>query len=200
MLIENKYSGGAEKAKKKAEELRATVAAATTNEARDDAMVKAMSQSRDFTDVGDGVYYARGEMKDTFEQAAFSLPLYGVSEVIEVDGGYTFVMRLPKVQSYLEKNLESLKTKSYFLVLNEKLDKWLAENSLEMTAFGKSLDPTALEAIEPDGGEGIFTVIWVGGVVVGVLATVWVARVLLLRRSLKKGKLPAKKSTRNGAK
>ena len=196
VLIENEYSGGAEKAKQKAEALRATVAAAATDAARYDAMVEAMAQSRDFTDVGDGVYFARGEMESVFEDAAFALPLYGVSEVIEVDGGYTFVMRLPKVQSYLEKNLESLKTKSYFLELNEKLDVWMEAHTLELTAFGKSLDPTALEVIEPDGGEGIFTVIWVGAVVVGVLGAVWVARVLLLRRSLKKAKLPAKKSTR----
>ncbi len=200
VLIENKYSGGAEKAKQKAEALRATVAAATTDESRDAAMIKAMAQSLDFSDVGDGLYFARGEMKDAFEEVSFSLPLYGVSEVIEVDGGYTFVMRLPKVQSYLEKNLETLKTKSYFLVLNEKLGKWMDSHTAELTEFGKSLDPTALEVIEPDGGEGIFTVIWVGAVVVGVLVTAWVVRVLLLRRSLKKGKLPMKKSTRNGSK
>lgn len=194
VFIESVYSGGEEKAKQKAEALRATVAAATTDDARNNAMLEAMKESRDFTDVGDGLYFARGEMEKSFEQAAFALPLYGVSEVIEVEGGYTFLMRLPKVDSYLQKNLETLKTKTYFIVLNEKLDKWLAENPLEMTSFGESLDPTALEEIVPDGGEGIFTVVWIGGAVAVALIGVWVTRVLLLRRKLQKQKLPAKKS------
>ena len=193
VFIESKYSGGAEKAKKKAEDLRATVAAASTDEARNAAMLDAMSESRDFTDIGDGIYFARGEMEKSFERAAFDLPLYGVSEVIEVEGGFTFIMRLPKVESYLKENLSTLKNKTYFIVLNEKLDKWLSENPLTLTSFGESLDPAALEAIEPDGGEGIITVIWIGAAVVLLVVGVWVMRVLLLRRKLKKAKLPAQK-------
>ena len=193
VFIESAYSGGDEKAKQKAEALRAVVAAATTDAARNDAMLEAMKESRDFTDVGDGLYFARGEMEKSFEQAAFDLPLYGVSEVIEVDDGYTFLMRLPKVDSYLEKNLETLKSKSYFIVLNDKLDAWLAQNPLKMTSFGESLDPCALEAIEPDGGEGIFTVIWIGAIAGALLVGVWVVRVLLLRRKLTAAKQVQKK-------
>ena len=193
VFIESEYSGGDEKARAKAEALRATVAAATTDEARNAAMLDAMSESRDFTDIGDGIYFARGEMEKSFERAAFDLPLYGVSEVIEVEGGFTFIMRLPKVESYLKENLSTLKNKTYFIVLNEKLDKWLSENPLTLTSFGESLDPAALEAIEPDGGEGIITVIWVGAAVVLLVVGVWVMRVLLLRRKLKKAKLPAQK-------
>jgi len=196
VFIESDYSGGAEKAKKKAEDLRAVVAAATTDEARNDAMLEAMMESRDFTDVGDGLYFARGEMEKSFEEAAFALPLYGVSEVIEVDGGFTFLMRLPKVESYMQEHLETLKGKSYFITLNEKLDAWLADNPLKLTSFGESLDPVSLETIEPDGGEGIFTVIWVGVAVVVLFLGVWVTRVLLLRRRLRAKKLPVKKNTR----
>ena len=47
--------------------------------------------------------------------------------------------------------------------------------------------------IEPDGGEGIITVIWIGAAVVLLVVGVWVMRVLLLRRKLKKAKLPAQK-------
>ena len=191
VFIESDYSGGAEKARAKAEALRATVAAATTDAARDDAMREAMMESRDFTDIGDGVYFARGEMEKNFEKAAFDLPLYGVSEVIEVEGGYSFIMRLPKVESYLEDNLSTLKNKTYFIVLNEKLDKWLAENPLKMTSFGENLDPAELEEIQPDGGEGIFAVIWIIAVVAVLVIGVWVTRVLLLRRKLTKSKLPA---------
>lgn len=202
VLIESDYSGGAEKAKKKAEELRAKVAAATTDEARYSAMLEAMSASRDFTDVGDGIYFARGEMEKSFEDAAFALPLYGVSEVIEVESGYTFIMSLPKEESYLQKNLSTLKNKTYFIQLNERLSKWLEQNPLQMTALGKSLDPAALESIEADGGEGVIAVIWVAVALVVVLVGVWVVRVLLLRRRLKKGKLPvrAKKARKKSGK
>ena len=193
ILIESDYSGGAEKAKKKADTLRAKVAAAATDAERSKAMLEAMSESRDFTDVGDGIYFARGEMEENFEQAAFALPYYGVSEVIEVEGGYTFLMRLPKEESYLQKNLETLKNKTYFIRINEKLSKWLAENPLQMTDFGKSLDPAALEVIEADGGESVIAVIWVAVAAAVVLIGVWVTRVLLLRRRLKKGKLPVRK-------
>lgn len=194
VLIESNYSGGAEKAKQKAETLRAKVAAAATDEARYSAMLEAMSESRDFTDVGDGIYFARGEMEASFEEAAFALSLYEVSEVIEVEGGYTFIMRLPKEESYLQNNLTTLKNKTYFIVLNEKLDQWLEKNPLTLTSFGESLDPTALEVIEADGGEGIFAVIWIAVGVTVLLVGVWVVRVLLLRRRLKKAKLPVRAS------
>ncbi len=195
VFIESDYSGGDEKAKQKAEALRATVAAKATDAERNDAMLEAMKESRDFTDVGDGLYFARGEMEKKFEKAAFDLPLYGVSEVIEVENGYTFLMRLPKVESYLQKNLEVLKNKTYFIVLNEKLDTWLAQNQLKLTSFGESLDPAALEVIEPDGGEGIFAVIWIAAIVAVLLIGAWVTRVLLLRRKMQKAKLPAKKES-----
>ena len=200
VFIESDYSGGAEKAKKKAEVLRATVAAATTDAARNDAMLEAMKESRDFTDIGDGIYFARGEMEKSFEEAAFALPLYGVSEVIEVESGYTFLMRLPKVESYLKDNLSTLKNKTYYIVLNEKLDKWLGANELKMTSFGESLDPAELEQIEPDGGEGIFTVLWIAVAVAVVLIGAWVTRVLLLRRKLTKAKLPAQRGSRTHGK
>ena len=192
VLIESDYSGGAKKAKQKAEELRAKVAAATNDVDRNKAMLEAMSESRDFTDVGDGIYFARGEMEKNFEDAAFALTLYGVSEVVEVEGGYTFIMRLPKEDRYLQENLETLKNKTYFIQLNEKLSKWLEQNPLQMTDYGKSLDPAALEVIEADGGEGIFAVIWIAVGATALLVGVWVVRVLLLRRRLKKGKLPVR--------
>lgn len=197
VFINSKYSGGDEKARAKAEALRATVAAATTDEAREEAMFEAVGKSLSPDTTGDGVYYCRGELKREIEDDVFALPLYGVSEVFETeyDGedGYAFVMPMPKDEQYIQENLNRLKNKTYHIALNEKLDKWLSENPLKLTSFGESLDPAALEVIEPDGGEGIITVIWVGAAVVLLVVGVWVMRVLLLRRKLKKAKLPAQK-------
>ncbi len=197
VFINSKYSGGDEKARAKAEALRATVAAATTDEAREEAMFDAVAKSLSPDTTGDGVYYCRGELEKEIEEDVFALPFYGVSEVFETEydneGGYAFVMPMPKDEQYIQENLNRLKNKTYFIALNEKLDKWLSENPLQLTSFGESLDPAALEVIEPDGGEGILTVIWVGVAVAVAAIAVWVVRVLLLRRKLKKGKLPVQK-------
>ena len=188
VYIESLYAGGDAKAKEKAEALRASVAAATTDEARNAAMLSVMSESRDFQDVGNGHYFARGEMSPDYEAAVFALDIYGVSEVLEVDGGYTFVMRLPKDEQYMKENLEELKGKTYYVVLNKMIDKWLAENPLQMTSFGESLDPAALESIEPDGGEsGVVVVLVIVGAVALIVA-IFVIRVLTLRAKMKKGK------------
>ena len=188
VYIESEYAGGDEKARAKAEALHATVAAATTDEARNKAMLSVMSESRDFNDVGNGHYFARGEMTPDYEATVFALPVYGVSEVIEVEGGYAFVMRLPKDEQYMKDNLEELKTKTYYIVLNEMIDKWLAENPLVMTDFGKSLDPAALDPIEPDGGEGWLIAIPLIAGGLAVIVAIFVIRVLMLRAKVKKGK------------
>jgi parvulin-like peptidyl-prolyl isomerase len=188
VYIESAYAGGDEKARAKAEALHATVAAATTDEARNEAMLSVMSESRDFNDVGNGHYFARGEMTPDYEATVFALSIYGVSEVIEVDGGYAFVMRLPKDEQYMKDNLEELKGKTYYVVLNQMIDEWLAENPLMMTSFGESLDPAALEAIEPDGGEGWLIAIPLIAGGAAVILAIFVIRVLMLRSKMKKKK------------
>ena len=50
-----------------------------------------------------------------------------------------------------------LKSKSYFVVLNQKVDQKLATMSLTKTKFGQSLDLTALPEIDPDGGNLLLT-------------------------------------------
>ena len=191
VYIESAYAGGDEKAKAKAEALHATVAAATTDEARNEAMLSVMSESRDFNDVGNGHYFARGEMTPEYEATVFALSIYGVSEVIEVEGGYAFVMRLPKDEQYMKDNLEELKGKTYYVVLNQMIDEWLAENPLMMTSFGESLDPAALEPIEPDGGEGWLIAIPLIAGGLAVIVAIFVIRVLMLRAKVKKGKQKA---------
>ena len=174
-------------AKQKTEELRASVLAATTNTERDAAMFDAMGESHDISDTGYGIYFARGEMEKEYEDLVFDLPLYGVSEVYEVEGGYAFTMRLEMDQQYVQANLENLKGKTYYIVLNQMTDKWLEENPLVMTALGESLNVENLEAIEPDSGVGVLVILFA---VLGALVIVgiFVIRVLWLRSRVKKGK------------
>ena len=147
-----------------------------------------MGESSDWGDLtGDGLYYARGELAKDYADIVFAIPLYGACEVFEVEDGYAFVMRLPKDEQYMKENLGSLKSKTYYVTLNDMIDRWLAENPLQMTSFGESLDPTALEIIEPDGGVswGLILPLIIGGVV--LVAGIFVIRVFVLRSRVKKG-------------
>ena len=177
-----------EQAKEKAQALRDAFLNAESAEERDAAFLAAMGESSDWGDLtGDGLYYARGELAKDYADIVFAIPLYGACEVFEVEDGYAFVMRLPKDEQYMKENLGSLKSKTYYVTLNDMIDRWLAENPLQMTSFGESLDPTALEIIEPDGGVswGLILPLIIGGVV--LVAGIFVIRVFVLRSRVKKG-------------
>ncbi len=48
--------------------------------------------------TGTDYYITYAQMHDDYEAIAFSLPGYGVSEVLELDEGYYIIMRVPKVR------------------------------------------------------------------------------------------------------
>ena len=178
-----------EDAKNKAEALRDAFVNAGSEADRNAAFLAAMGESSDYSDTtGNGLYYARGELTKDYADMVFALSDYSASEVFEVEGGYCFLMRMPKDEQYMKDNLGELKTKTYYVVLNEMIGEWLEENPLTMTSFGESLDPAALESIEPDGGESSVVVILVIVGAVVVIAAIFVARVMMLRAKMKKGK------------
>lgn len=159
----------AEEDRAHAEEIRAEIAAAADDAARYRAMFEAIGgkYNNDFGDpLGHGYYFTRGEMKAAYEDAAFALPEYGVSDVVEIDEGFYVIMRLPKDAAYITENFETLKEKSYFVTLNQKVEEQLAAMTLEKTRFGEGLDFANLPAIDPDGGS---TVIVIAAAVGGVL-------------------------------
>ncbi len=173
-------------------EIHDTVAAATSNEARYAAMAAAIGgkYNNDFGDLmGNGYYFARGEMQAAYEAVAFVLPEWGVSDVLETEDGFYVIMRLPKQAAYIEENLESLKGKIYFIVLNDKVDARLAEleSDLEMTRFGKSLDYMELPAIDAGGGEVLYAVLLVGGISVGISAVLLIGWRALRKTRAKRG-------------
>ena len=181
VLIETRNYKDAASALAKAQALQAKVAAAEGDAARNDAMLDAMQFSTSLDTTGDGLYFTHGEMEQRFEDAAFALPLYGVSEVMQVKEGYTFVMRLPKEDAYISEHFETLKNQSYLVALNAAVDKRLSEMTLTKTAFGESLDLMALPTIDADGGKGAYVAVAVGAIaLVGVAAAAgvhfWVKR------------------------
>ena len=126
VLIETRNYGSAEEALAKAEALRAKVASKTTDTERNSEMLKAMAFSTDLDTTGNGLYFAKGEMNAAYEQAVIDLPFCGVSEVMEVTGGYCFVMRLRKDEAYMQENFQTLKEKTY----NYLIDLGVAESDL----------------------------------------------------------------------
>lgn len=180
VLIEQRNYVSPEAARAKAEELRAKVAAVADPAARVDAMRSAMQFST-YIDEGYGLYFARGEMTEAFESTAFSLELYGVSEVMEQNGDYYFLMRMPKEAAYMEENFEVLKQKSYFVALNTAVETRYAALTLEMTEFGEGLDLTDLDEIDAAGGELMMKLLAVGIGVAVLLVVLFVGRYFLRR-------------------
>lgn len=158
VLIETRNYESAEAALERAESLRAKVAEKTTDAERNDEMLNAMAYSTDLDMTGDGVYFAKGEMNVDYENAAFSLPLYGVSEVLTVDGGYCFIMRLPKDEAYMTENFQTMKEQVYYVTLNQMVDQRLSSMIPEATSYGNSLDLLNLPSVDADGGEAIFAI------------------------------------------
>ena len=151
-----------------AAEIRAEIAAKTDNAARYDAMFEAIGgkYNNDFGDpLAKGYYFTHGEMDQAYEDAAFALAEYGVSDVVETDDGYYIIMRLPKDAAYIHENFDTLRDKSYFVTLNQKVEQKLATMSVEKTSFGKGLDLTSLAPIDPDGGSTMIIVWAISGVV-----------------------------------
>lgn len=175
-----------------AAEIQAELAAIEDDARRYEAMRDAIGgkYNNDFSDlVGNGYYFSRGEMNDFYENAAFMLPEYGVSDVVETAEGYYIIMRMPKSEAYIKDHFQELKEKTYFITLNGMVEKRFAEMKLEKTSFGGGLDVTALPVIHADGG------LWVyisSGIILGAIVLLGVP--MLLSRVLKNRK------TRRGAK
>ncbi|MBR3862317.1 MAG: hypothetical protein IKM42_01520, partial [Clostridia bacterium] len=152
-----------------AAEIQAAIAACTDNDARYEAICDAIGgkYNNDFGDpLAKGYYFTYGEMDEAYENAAFALAEYGVSDVVQTDDGYYIIMRLPKDAAYITENLETLRDKSYFVTLNQKVDEKLATMTLTKTNFGEKLVLTELAPIDPDEGNQLIVI---GAIVAGVV-------------------------------
>lgn len=176
----------AEEHRAHATQLRDEIAAKATDEERYAAMVAAIGgkYNNDFGDVlGHGYYFTHGEMEESYEAAAFALPEYGVSEVVQTANGYYIIMRLPKDEEYIADHFETLKNQSYFVALNKRVDERLNGMTLQKTKFGEGLVLTSLPPIDMDGGSTMIVVFAViGGVLLAGGVVFLVIRVCRKRR------------------
>lgn len=171
-----------------AERIRAEIAAGESEDARFEAMHRAIKgvYNDDFADTGSGYYFLRGEMDEAYEAAAFALADYDVSSVVETEDGYYIIMRLPKNEDYIKSHYQELKEKSYTVQLNAKVKERFAGMQLEMTSFGASLDVCDLRAVDAGGRDGAPVGLIVGGSAAAVLIAGGI--VFLVRKKRGRGK------------
>ena len=173
--------------KANAEKIAAKLQAITDDAERYTAMRQEIggAYNNDYTDtLGNGYYFAKGEMERSYESVALALSDYEASDVLETMDGYYIIMRLPKDEAYIKENFAELKSKSYYVALNEKVDAMLATMTLQKTELGETLDLFDLPEIDAKGGEGLVVVLVVALCVLGAGVVIFLLRVLLLRRRM----------------
>lgn len=92
----------------------------------------------------DGYYFTRGEMVAAYEEAAFSLEVGGISDVVETYGGFYIIQRLELEPQYVLTHLSSLATQYQYAQLNSFIDERQSELQIEYNDYGASLDLTTL--------------------------------------------------------
>lgn len=92
----------------------------------------------------DGYYFTRGEMVPQYEEAAFSLKVGEVSDVVETAAGYYVIQRLELEPQYVLTHLTELTQQYQYAELNAYIDERQGEIKIEYNDYGASLDLTAI--------------------------------------------------------
>ena len=111
--------------KTRAEKARNTVIAVARDDERFDAMRREIGKApfvAGYSTTGNGLYFTYGQLGEEYESAAFSLELYGVSDVIETEDGYYVIMRLPPEESDVKAQVETLLVQYQYAALKKHMD------------------------------------------------------------------------------
>lgn len=103
------------------------------------------SVNKDLQITEAGYYFTHNEMGEAYEDAAFALDAYGVSDVVEYSGAYYVIMRLEIEELYVLMNGESLLQYYHSAQLGAYEDKIKENLTIELNEFGLSLDLTAIK-------------------------------------------------------
>ena len=152
------------------------------------------SCNEDVLDIsGDGYYITRGTMNEKYEEAAFSLEIGGVSEVIETLGennrgdvvsAYYVIQRFELDQNYIDKHFYDLQDEYYSAVIYTDMNEIKKDLSFTPNEFYEGLD--LLDLLEPDERSSTWLVVVcaIGGLAIGT--GVIICTVLLVRKFKKK--------------
>jgi hypothetical protein len=93
----------------------------------------------------DPYYFTKGEFEEVYEQAAFSLKIGGISDVIETADGFYVLVRQPLDQNYLVKNVQELMERYEYVQVESLIDECRDLLTVELNEYGASLDFLAIE-------------------------------------------------------
>ena len=94
----------------------------------------------DVTAPSEGYYFTRGEMESAYEEAAFSLKAGEISDIVKTDIGYFIIKRCEKSTNYMLSNIATFSQQIIYAKANAKVAERDARLSLELSAFGKTLE------------------------------------------------------------
>jgi len=141
--------------------------------------------NEDISDMGNGHYLTRGTWDKAYEEAAFSLDVNEISQVVKVTNtsrsvpAYYLIQRFSMDEDYVEKNLSDLQDEYYAGVIYSDLQETREGLSFEPNEFYESLDLANLLPPSEEGGNALVVVLCiVGGVAIvgGIAAAVIVKK------------------------
>lgn len=94
---------------------------------------------------GDGYYFTRREMDEAYENAAFGLEIWEVSDPVVCSGGNFIIIRLPMVEEYIIKNAQNLLNNYHSVCLSIYEDQHRPDCVVVFNEYGQSIDLVALK-------------------------------------------------------
>lgn len=91
-----------------------------------------------------GYYFIKGSMDEAYEDAAFGLEIGGVSDVVRTDSGYYIIKRFEKDRTLMNTHISQYSSQISYAKMLEIVNARRAELSLELSDFGKTLDPVTI--------------------------------------------------------
>lgn len=85
-------------------------------------------------------YFMKGYFDEEYEEAAFDLEIGEVSGVVEVDGGFYIIKRMPIEDGYFLDNLSMLQNMYIVCKTYENISELADEIDFELNAYGKTVD------------------------------------------------------------
>lgn len=136
VYISNDPGDDIEENRKSAEDVRERLLAGT-----DIKTIIGSSVNEDYmTTTAIGYYFFRGEMLKGYEEAAFSLEIGDVSEVVETAGGFFVIQRLKLDSAYVDQNLGKLVENYQYAALDLIIEARRDTLTFELNDTGRAID------------------------------------------------------------
>jgi hypothetical protein len=147
VYIPNESQADEQKNYEIAKQIADELAACTDDEERYALMCRHIGSSvnKDLQITEAGYYFTHNEMGEEYENAAFGLSDYQVSDVVEYSGAYYVIMRLPIEELYVLRHGEELLQYYQSAQLGAYEDNVMENLTLELNEYGLSLDLTTIK-------------------------------------------------------